>query len=223
MFARPTVPGALLLLSLSAAQAQTAPDLPPPPMSISGDSSGPGRKQAPLASMTTQWQRELRKDARVDKRGFRAVVVPAAFIGQLDAVKTLPAFVPVRFGGAARVGELDLLGSVEESKRRKNYLFGRQGRAGAMLTVWRYKEDGASYTVVSELLNQTVDGTPATLSLATTGDSRQCQWKLLAVGHAVSHEIVIADALNDKNEAGMTVAQVMATAKALVGFAAKQR
>ncbi|HEX8613859.1 MAG TPA: hypothetical protein VF800_21495 [Telluria sp.] len=222
MPARATLFTALLLSSSPIAHAQPLPEMPPSPMLMFDDNAPRGRKEVSLATMNAEWRKFILKDTQIDKRGFLAVVVPAQFIGSLDAVKSAHVFMPMQAGASTVVAGLTLLGTVEESKNRKEYLFGRPVTASAMLTVWKYKEDGGSINVVSDFLNQSIDGTPATLSLATTPNSKQCQWKLGVVDDKVSYEVVLTDTLSDKHEPSMTLTQALATIHALVSFAKKQ-
>lgn len=181
-----------------------------------------GRNEVSLATMNPEWRKFILKDTRIDPRGFLAVVVPGQFIGSLDAVKTAPVFKPVDAGARTAVAGLELLGRIQESKNRKEYLFGTPTTARALVTAWKFKEDGGSINVVKDFSNQNIDGTPATLSLATTPNSKQCQWKLGAIDDKVSYEVVLADTLNDNNEPTMTVAQALAAAKELIEFARKR-
>ena len=219
---RATLLSALLFSLLKVAHGQPLPDMPPPPMLMFDENAVRGRNEVSLATMNPEWRKFIMKDRRVDPRGFLAVVVPARFLGPLDAVKAAPVFKPVRAGENTPVSGLELLGRIQESKNRTEYLFGTSTTARALLTAWKFKEDGGSINVVRDFLNQNIDGTPATLSLATAANSKQCHWKLVAVDDKVSYEVVIADTLNEQNEAAMTVAQVLATAKELIGFARKK-
>lgn len=219
---RATLLSALFFSLVQVAHAQPLPDMPPPPMLMFDENAVRGRNEVSLATMNPEWRTFILKDTRIDPRGFLAVVVPARFLGPLDAVKTAHVFKPAGAGERISVAGLDLLGRIQESKNRTEYLFGTPTTARALVTAWKFKDDGGSINVVKDFLNQNIDGTPATLSLATTPNSKQCQWKLGASDDKVAYDVVLTDTLNDNNEPGMTVAQALAAAKELIGFARKR-
>lgn len=200
---------------ISGAQAQSVPVAL---KSMFPQPNGKPRQTVSLRNLSVEQKEFLLKDTKNDAGGYLRVSVSREYIEQIVDVENANDMKVTRADNASSVLGMSFLGAKRESKFRVNYIFGGRTGAGAMITAWHYKEDGASFTVVDEFLNQSVAGMPATLSLATSSETRKCLWKLTASNDNMFYEVVIADTIINEDLPSMTVPQVLAAVSKLIAF-----
>lgn len=153
--------------------------------------------------------------------GYLKVQVSPGYLEQLSELAGSPVLHKGRRDGETALGGHTLLGTVDEGEFRQAYLLGAKGKADRMVTLWRYKEAGASMVVVEENINQQIGTMRAVLALAFHPTASKCLWKVDAFDADIMAEVVIEDSLS-ADRPRKPVAQVLQEARTLVQFAQAQ-
>lgn len=205
----------LLLLSVTLAKAESVPT---PLRSMFPHAKIPGLEIIRQESLTTEQRNFLLKDTEFDKNGYLKVAVPVEYLDHLASVNVADLGINRREGGPSILG-FALLGVKNEGENRKSYFFGGRSEVKILLTIWNFKEDGASLMVISDFQNQEIEGIRGTLSLATNVNTKNCLWKMTFVGGTISYEITISDVLTTGNLPKTPVPLVLEVARKLISFA----
>ena len=136
------------------------------------------------AALTYVWRLDARarqyfwQGTRRHPDGYLEVAVDVPYLDLISQLR--PRASPVlSSSSAATAAASDPDALFEESPTRKSFFFDRATHP-AMVTVWRFSEDGAKLCVAGEFINATVLGNRATLSLAKAPiRSAKCLWKLV--------------------------------------------
>lgn len=183
---------------------------------------GKTRQTVPLDSLTVSEKEFLLNKTNKENKDYLVVDVSASYIDQLPNINLARNFVTARSTDAfALATGMVNLGVKAESEHRKAYVFGTHGVVGAMVTVWEFKKDGASFVLVSDLLNQNIDGMAGTLSLATNSGMTKCLWKLTISNEDILYEAVIEDVLLKNGKPSKPVASVIGEFRGMIEFTKK--
>jgi hypothetical protein len=151
-----------------------------------------GKKVISLASLSDDQRNFQMHGTKINSEGYLEVAVPPAYVAMLATINLEKHFKPSR-GVDPNVEGLVLLGIKEESPLRTEYVFGGRNGVDVLLTVWKYKADGASVVVTEEFVNQKIAGIPATLSLAIAPGIDTQIWKVLAINDDTFYDVIISN------------------------------
>lgn len=179
----------------------------------------PGKELVSEKTLSADQRAFMHHKTTKQKDGYFKVEVPPTYLAQLSELASSPLLKTGRRDHLNMLGKLALLGTVDEGEYRKTYLFGDQRSADRMVTLWQYKQAGASMVVVEENLNQKIGSMEATLSLAFNPTTEACLWKVVAVEPHTMAELVIADKMRGARPS-KSVGQVLREANDL--FAREQ-
>lgn len=177
---------------------------------------GPMQKRS-IKTLTLAGQGELMQGT-TKRSDHLAVEVPPDYIEQITSLNIADLKLrSVKSPPKETIMGLSFLGVKDETKNRRAYFFGKDGKAMAMITVWYFAADGASTVTYDEMVNQKIEGMDATLSLAYSKKVRNCLWKLAANDVGRYYDIVIPDTISE-NKTQMPVPRVLNEMQKLVNF-----
>lgn len=177
---------------------------------------GPMQKRS-IKTLTLAGQGELMQGT-TQRADHLAVEVPPDYIEQITSLNIRDLKLrSLKSTPKETMMGLSFLGVKDETKNRRAYFFGKDGKAMAMITVWYFAADGASTVTYDEMVNQKIEGMDATLSLAYNKKVQNCLWKLAANDTSRYYDIVIPDTISE-NKTRMPVPRVLSEMQKLVNF-----
>ena len=161
----------------------------------------------------------IMKDTVSKPEGYLSVAVSKEYIGQINNLKISSLGLNNSTGtNHETIMGLTFLGVKNEGANRKAYFFGKGSTADAMVTLWHVGADQGSIVMFDEFINQRINGSEATLSLAYNLDSQRCMWKLVMNDNNDFYEAVLPDTCFN-NKPSMPVAKVLTEFSLFMRFA----
>ncbi len=176
-----------------------------------------GERIVPREEVTPKQREFLWKGKTLDRSGIIWVENTPEYIQLPEAFFRHPAVKKVNdpnFVKNARKSEFVLVGTLDEGDERLNYIYKTAGQI-VVLTVWPYQRHGVKTTRFEEMLNQSVSGVPATLTLSRAAGMKMALWKLGWKKEGKSYELYLNDSIDSGGRPEKSPASVIETAEIL--------
>ena len=171
---------------------------------------------------TTEAQRAfLDSDTTKSPDGYLILDSSDDYLKQLEGIDTARHISAVKSLSGKSVMGLVFLGKKSEGPKRTTYFYGSRSQVEAMITIWKFKEAGASVVAFEEYINQSILGLKGTLTLARNNESEKCLWKYTGNDEEVLYEITLADYIS-KDTPALSVPKVKAEIRKLIEIAREE-
>jgi hypothetical protein len=170
----------------------------------------------------TEAQRKfLDADTTRSKEGYLILEVSSDYLKQLEIIDITRHIDSTKSNSGKNFMGLAFLGKKQEGPKRATYFYGGRGQAEAMITIWRFKEAGASIVAFEEYINQSILGLKGTLTLAKNSDSEKCLWKYTGNNEDILYEITLTDYMS-QGSPSLSVSQVKSEIEKMIGIAREE-
>lgn len=118
------------------------------------------------------------------------------YVNLIDGFSQMRIHKKVEGKNIPRIERFSLTGEIEEDINRHTYIYADNAGQRMMITIWKYKEAGATINVQDEFVNNVFKDMPAIISLATSPESDRGLWKAAVWNSDYYVEIYIEDILS---------------------------
>jgi hypothetical protein len=165
----------------------------------------------PKETLSQNERAKLWENKSLDSEGYTRFLSNDRYVTLIQGFTKIPIYHKVN--STVEIDGFSLIGQIDEDANRKSFIYSDSTHQKMMITVWKYKDSGATINIPGEFVGNTFKEFPSMFSLAASSESNTSLWKAVVWNSDYFIEVYIEDVLSKGNIPIISYLSVRATVK----------